>query len=92
MTKRVMRLVLFALTLPVLPFTSYAADRNDVTDSTGVALYEVSERVTFEPDPSAAGVIRRNATSPLQGFAALGTPLCPAELLDRKSTRLNSSH
>ena len=81
MTRWVTGLAVFALTLPVLPFTSYAADRNDVTDSTGVALYEVSERVTFEPDPGAAGAIRRNATSPLQGFAALGTPLCPAALL-----------
>src|SRR5262245_6691860 len=81
MTKWVTGLAVFALTLPVLPSTSYTADRNDVTGSTGVVLYEVSERVTFEPDPGAAGVIRRNATSPLQGFAALGTPLCPAELL-----------
>jgi len=44
-------------------------------------LYEVSERVTFDPDPSNASVIRRNATSPLQGFAELGTPLCPSSLL-----------
>src|SRR5262245_1250334 len=78
MTKRVTRLVLFALMLPVLSSTSYAADRDYVTGSTGVTLYEVSERVTFDPS---AGVIWRNATSPLQGFAALGTPLCPSELL-----------
>jgi len=53
----------------------------EATGPTGITLYEVSERVTFDPDPSAAGVIRRNATSPLQGFAALGTPLCPSQLL-----------
>jgi len=74
MMARVLRLVAFALTLLSLAGASYAAD-------TGVTLYEVSERVTFDPDPSAAGVIRRNATSPLQGFAALGTPLCPSTLL-----------
>ena len=62
----------------------YAGDRDEQTDSlggTGVTLYEISERVTFDPDPSSAGVIRRNATSPLQGFAEVGTPLCPADLL-----------
>src|SRR5262245_45993027 len=53
------------LPLLALEVTSHAAD-------TGVTLYEVSERVTFDPDPSPAGVVRRNATSPLQGFAALG--------------------
>ena len=62
----------------------YAGDRDEQTDSlggTGVTLYEISERVTFDPDPSSAGVIRRNATSPLQGFAEVGTPLCPSDLL-----------
>src|SRR5438132_10304600 len=59
---------------------SRAADR-DSLGGTGVTLYEISERVTFDPDPSSAGVIRRNATSPLQGFAEVGTPLCPSELL-----------
>src|SRR5438132_7190762 len=53
----------------------------DSLGATGVTLYEISERVTFDPDPSSAGMIRRNATSPLQGFAEVGTPLCPAELL-----------
>ncbi len=38
-----------------------------------------SERVTFDPDD--AGVILRNAISPLLGFAELGTPLCPTMLL-----------
>src|SRR5215831_10228270 len=75
------RLVAFTLTLLVLSAVTRAGDGDDVTGPTGVTLYEVSERVTFEPDPSAAGVIRRNATSPLQGFAALGTPLCPSQLL-----------
>lgn len=82
MTKRALRFVVLAAMLPILAATtSSAADRDDVTGPTGVTLYEVSERVTFDPDPSAAGVIRRNATSPLQGFAALGTPLCPTKLL-----------
>jgi hypothetical protein len=48
---------------------------------TGVTLYELSERVSFDPDTSVSGVIRRNATAALQGFAELGTPLCPSELL-----------
>ena len=68
----------------MLADTSYASDREEQADSlggTGVTLYEISERVTFDPDPSSAGVIRRNATSPLQGFAEVGTPLCPSELL-----------
>src|SRR5438094_3186574 len=68
----------------MLADTSYASDREEQADSlggTGVTLYEISERVTFDPDPSSAGVIRRNAISPLQGFAEVGTPLCPSELL-----------
>src|SRR5262245_44074453 len=82
MTKGVLRFVACALMLPVLSATvSYGADREDLTGPTGVTLYEVSERVTFDPDPSVAGVIRRNASSPLQGFAALGTPLCPSKLM-----------
>jgi hypothetical protein len=48
---------------------------------TGVTLYELSERVSFDPDTSVSGVIRRNATAALQGFAELGTPLCPSQLL-----------
>ena len=74
MTARVVRFLGFTLTLLALAGVSHAGD-------TGVTLYEVSERVTFDPDPSAAGMTRRNATSPLQGFAALGTPLCPSALL-----------
>src|SRR5438093_1320083 len=68
----------------MLADASHAGDREEQADSlggTGVTLYEISERVTFDPDPSSAGVIRRNATSPLQGFAEVGTPLCPSELL-----------
>jgi len=68
----------------LLTHGGYAGDRDEQTDSlggTGVTLYEISERVTFDPDPSSAGVIRRNATSPLQGFAEVGTPLCPSDLL-----------
>src|SRR5215471_19458317 len=76
-----LRLVAFTLTLLILSTVTHAGDRDDVTGPTGVTLYEVSERVTFDPDPSVAGVIRRNAISPLQGFAALGTPLCPSKLL-----------
>src|SRR5262252_969681 len=74
MTARVLRCAGITLTLLALAGIGYAAD-------TGVTLYEVSERVTFDPDPGAAGVILRNATSPLQGFAELGTPLCPSALL-----------
>src|SRR3989442_10951672 len=69
-----------AVSLLVLGGVSRAADR-DSLGATGVTLYEIGERVTFDPDPSSAGVIRRNATSPLQGFAEVGTPLCPSDLL-----------
>jgi hypothetical protein len=55
---------------------SLADDQADSLGGTGVTLYEISERVTFDPDSSSPGVIRRNATAPLQGFAELGTPLC----------------
>jgi hypothetical protein len=69
-----------AVSFLVFAGVSRAADR-DSLGATGVTLYEISERVTFDPDPTSAGVIRRNATSPLQGFAEVGTPLCPSQLL-----------
>src|SRR5438105_3282655 len=69
-----------ALSLLMLAGVSRAANR-DSLGATGVTLYEISERVTFDPDSSSPGVIRRNATSPLQGFAEVGTPLCPSALL-----------
>jgi len=78
MTKRGLRFVGFILTLLSLSAAAYAEDRDEATGATGVTLYEISERVTFD---QAQGVIVRNATSPLQGFAALGTPLCPSALL-----------
>ncbi len=81
MTKRALQFVGFTLTVLVLSAASYAGDRDDeseATGATGVTLYEISERVMFD---EMHGVIFRNATSPLQGFAALGTPLCPSELL-----------
>jgi len=78
MTKQPLRSVGFALILLTLAAAGHAADRDEATGATGVTLYEISERVTFD---QAEGVVFRNATSPLQGFAALGTPLCPFELL-----------
>jgi hypothetical protein len=78
MAKRFLRLATLALTLLALSPTSHAADRDDATGTTGVTLYEVSERVSFD---QVQGIVLRNATSPLQGFAALGTPLCPSKLL-----------
>src|SRR5881409_2434815 len=78
MTKRGLRFVGFILTLLSLSAAAYAEDRDEATGATGVTLYEISERVTFD---QAQGVIVRNATSPLQRFAALGTPLCPSALL-----------
>jgi hypothetical protein len=78
MAKQTLRFVGFTLTLLAFSATAYAEDRDEATGATGVTLYEISERVTFD---QAQGVIFRNATSPLQGFAALGTPLCPSELL-----------
>src|SRR5262245_34193519 len=68
-----------ALGLLIAAATSYAGSNS--IGSTGVTLYEISERVTFDPDPGAPGVMLRNATAPLQGFAELGTSLCPSQLL-----------
>ncbi len=76
--KGAFRFVGFAVTLLAISTAVYAWDRDEATGATGVTLYEVSERVTFD---EVKGVIARNATSPLQGFAALGTPLCPSRLL-----------
>ena len=76
--KRAFRFAGFAATVLLLSAVAHAGDRDEATGVTGVTLYEVSERVTFD---EVDGVIVRNATSPLQGFAALGTPLCPSELL-----------
>jgi|SRR5262249_27657024 len=73
-----LRSVGITLALLVLAATADAEDRDEATGATGVTLYEISERVTFD---QVQGVILRNATSPLQGFAALGTPLCPSALL-----------
>jgi hypothetical protein len=84
MPKNLWMLALLGVSLSSLPAVGLAGDRADKVDSlggTGVTLYEISERVTFDPDPSSAGLIRRNATSPLQGFAEVGTPLCPSSLL-----------
>jgi hypothetical protein len=84
MVKQLVIVAGLVLSLLVLAEASHAGDREGQADSlggTGVTLYEISERVTFDPDPSSPGVIRRNAISPLQGFAEVGTPLCPSELL-----------
>src|SRR5262245_18264598 len=76
-----LRFVTFTQTLLVLSPVTHAGDRDDVTGPTGVTLNEVRERVTFDPDPSAIGVIGRNATAPLPDFAAVGTRLCASQLL-----------
>src|SRR5215468_4585947 len=76
--KRAFRFAGFAAALLLLSAAAHAGDRDEATGATGVTLYEVSERVTFD---EVEGVVVRNATSPLQGFAALGTPLCPSQLL-----------
>ena len=84
MPKRLWMLALLVVSLSSLPAVGFAGDLTDTVDAlggTGVTLYEISERVTFDPDPSSAGVIRPNAISPLQGFAEVGTPLCPSSLL-----------
>ena len=74
MTKRVLIFAGLALSLLALPGASDAG--------AGVTLYEISERVTFSPKKlEDSVVIFRNATSPLLGFADLGTPLCPSALL-----------
>ncbi len=73
-------LIVSFLVLPAAAFAERrgSSESKDSASGTGVTLYEVSERVTFDPDD--AGVIRRNAISPLLGFAELGTPLCPTML------------
>jgi hypothetical protein len=50
------------LSLLVLPAASYAGsdDPADSLGGTGVTLYEISERVTFDPDPSSQGTLRRH--------------------------------
>ena len=77
MTKRILALAGLALSLLVFPVPSDA--------QTAVTLYEISERVTFRSrvvnDDNESVVIFRDATAPLFGFADLGTPLCPSELL-----------
>lgn len=55
-------------------------ERSDRRHAPDVTLYEISERVTFDPDPQNPGIILRTATSPLLGFAVVGTPLCPPDL------------
>jgi hypothetical protein len=84
MTKRALIAAGLTLSLLAVPAAGYSERRGssesrESTTGTEVTLYEVSERVTFDPDD--AGVILRNATSPLLGFAELGTPLCPTMLL-----------
>src|SRR2546427_10728585 len=81
MTIRVGIFVGLAVWLLVLQAAAYAED-TEVAGGTGTTLYEISERVTFDP-MSVDGhfVIFRNATSPLLGFAEHGTPLCPSTLL-----------
>jgi hypothetical protein len=74
MTKRALIFAGLALALLVLPTAGYA--------QATVTLYEISERVTYSPkNLTDSVVIIRNATAPLLGFADLGTPLCPSELL-----------
>ena len=79
MTKRFLIFAGFAASLLVLPPAGYAQ-----TGTADVTLHEISERVTFHPKgdgDAGAFVIVRNAISPLLGFAALGTPLCPSSLM-----------
>ena len=86
MTNRVGIFVGLAVWLLVLSAGAYAApayaEDTEAAGGTGTTLYEISERVTFDP-MSVDGhfVIFRNATSPLLGFAEHGTPLCPSTLL-----------
>src|SRR3989454_7969791 len=81
MTIRVGIFVGLVVWLLVLPAAAYPED-TEAAGGTGTTLYEISERVTFDP-MSVDGhfVIFRNATSPLLGFAEHGTPLCPSTLL-----------
>jgi len=85
MTNRAWILAGLAASLLVFPAVGYADDDRDDRSAprplAHLTLHEISERVTFDPDPSHAGLILRNAVAPLLGFAELGTPLCPSELL-----------
>ena len=81
MRNRVGIFVGLAVWLLGLPAAAYA-EHGAPTGETGTTLYEISERVTFDPmSVDGTFVIFRNATSPLLGFAELGTPLCPSRLL-----------
>jgi hypothetical protein len=84
MLRRTSIFVALALSLLTLPAVTAAESErsDDRSDRTGVKLYEISERVTFDPQSlDGKFVVFRNAISPLLGFAPLGTPLCPSVLL-----------
>lgn len=49
-----------------------------VADAQQAILYELTENMTLSPE---GGVAHRLATAALQGWAKVGTPLCPAEVL-----------
>jgi hypothetical protein len=85
-TRRVLIFTGLALSLLMLPVASSAEsdgpDESEQPYRMSVTLHEISERVTFDPKSLDGNVvIFRNATAPLLGFAALGTPLCPSELM-----------
>jgi hypothetical protein len=56
------------------------APRADATLYTDATLYEVTETVRFDSDNGVA-VTMRDAIATLLGWAKVGTPLCPAEVL-----------
>jgi hypothetical protein len=67
-----------AILLLVLTSTASYAGPPPAPPGAQAWLYETAERVRFVG--STHGIIFRDAVSPLMGFAAVGTPLCPADV------------
>lgn len=65
----VLSLLVFAVGLLVGP---------GVAGAQQAVLYELTENMSIAPD---GGVLHRLATAALQGWAKVGTPLCPVEVL-----------
>jgi hypothetical protein len=75
-----------AMPLMVLALMAGSALAGGVSPGAGLVLYEVTEDMYLlsrdgQPVQSLAQATRRSAVAQLTGFAKLGTPLCPWEVL-----------
>jgi len=75
-----------AMPLMFLALTAGSALAGGVSPGAGLVLYEVTEDMYLlsrdgQPVRSLAQATRRSAVAQLTGFAKLGTPLCPWEVL-----------